>query len=120
MTNSEIRLLEAAKDGMLLDFWNPAVDREPYAAWGEERTIAAAVIVDLCLSRAIETAIHPKGIRIRGARITGSLDLEAMNIDFSLSFERCWFEEQLVLEMCSSDYFAFIGQQNSGCPRRAT
>ncbi|GLQ35280.1 oxidoreductase [Amylibacter marinus] len=37
--------------------------------------------------------LHSKGILLRGARITGTLDLQGADCPVDLSFGRCWFDE---------------------------
>jgi hypothetical protein len=39
--------------------------------------------------------VDPRGLRVRGARIIGSLDLEGVDVAFGLDFEDCWFDEAI-------------------------
>jgi len=74
---------------------DPVNRNTPCADWGEDRTIDAGLLIALCMGK---KSVHPKGIRIRGARITGSLDLESQNIPFPVHLEYCWIDEKIQLE----------------------
>jgi hypothetical protein len=62
----------------------------PDPAWGEERTIRAAVLRHLLITE--EWPVDAKGVRLRGARIGGLLDLEATVVRCPLALEECYLE----------------------------
>ncbi|MCO5967533.1 translocation/assembly module TamB domain-containing protein [Actinoallomurus soli] len=65
------------------------------ASWGPERTVDAEVIRALLLGAAgAEPGRHP-ALRLRGARVTGRLDLMGASVEYALVCEGCHFEEPL-------------------------
>ena len=63
--------------------------------WGEARTVRASVIRDLLLGR-LGADRDPHGIRLRGARIAGRLDLEYLVSTAPLSLRCCLLPEGIV------------------------
>jgi hypothetical protein len=63
--------------------------------WGAERSIRADVIAWLGSCRQCKRFVHPKGLTVAGARITGRLDLSALTIPFPLIFFCCSFTDEL-------------------------
>lgn len=64
-------------------------------SWGPERTVRAGVITGLLLGDFEPRAGCFPAIRIRGAKITGRLDLMGAGTGYALVCEGCWFEEPL-------------------------
>jgi hypothetical protein len=63
--------------------------------WGEERIVRATVIAALLLGAAdVEPGYQP-ALRLRGARITGRLDLMGATVEHPLVCEGCRFDEPL-------------------------
>jgi hypothetical protein len=60
------------------------------------RCVDAEVIRRCCLADASE--VDPRGLRLRGLRIRGRLDLAGAAVGFPLRFEECTFEDALVFE----------------------
>ena len=89
-TPSERRLLEAA--GALVDLQEGDPRRDDPArgrGWGSERTVRAAFLRDLLTDAARD--IHM--LRLRGARITGALDLEGVDLSCGVILQDCSFDE---------------------------
>lgn len=63
--------------------------------WGPDRTIRADVITALLLGDYEPVAGHFPAVRIRGARITGRLDLMGATVSHALVCEGCQFEQEL-------------------------
>jgi hypothetical protein len=57
---------------------------------GDPLEIPAEAIRRAVISESLRA--DPRGLAIRGARITGVLDLRRVKIDFSIAFERCTFD----------------------------
>ena len=57
-------------------------------SWGDERTVSASVIRDLVRGRLVSEP-DPHGLRLRGARITGQIDLENITSDLALELRDC-------------------------------
>ncbi|MEV4438749.1 hypothetical protein AB0K09_06950 [Streptomyces sp. NPDC049577] len=72
-----------------------APDPTSGSCWGPERTIRASIIKEIALG---EAPVDPCIIRIRGARITEELNLEAARAVCPLDFEGCYFDHEINLE----------------------
>jgi hypothetical protein len=57
--------------------------------WGPERNVRAALIRWLCLDPEASKNIAPRGLQVRGAKITSDLNLSGMSIGFPLTFIQC-------------------------------
>ena len=57
-------------------------------SWGDDRTISASVIRDLVRGRLVAEP-DPHGLRLRGARITGRIDLANITSDLVLELRDC-------------------------------
>lgn len=89
----ERRLVTAVEVGEVVDLAGEArVDPAEMDGWPPEREIRAEVIRDVLLGRLGDTA-DPRGLRVRGARIVGTLDLEAVRIEMLLRLSSCDFTD---------------------------
>lgn len=93
--NEDLTLLEEemrakAVTGELTDRGKGPFELPEMAAWGPNRTIRAAVLRHLLIEQAWPVAA--KGVRLRGVRIEGHLDLEAATLRCPLSLEDCYFD----------------------------
>jgi hypothetical protein len=61
--------------------------------WSEERVVRAEVIGALLLGAAAVEPGHRPALRLRGARITGRLDLMGATVDHPFVVEHCRFDE---------------------------
>jgi hypothetical protein len=97
LTSVEQSLVEHVGRGELLDLAadDEGIDEAAMRSWGESRTCRASVIRDVLLGR-IAVNIDPHGVRLRGARITGQLDLENIVTDVWLELEDCLLDEGVV------------------------
>jgi hypothetical protein len=73
---------------------DPAAD-DPVggAAWGPERTLRAEFVRGLI----DEAGDRRAPLRVVGARVVGPLELEYLEIGYSLSFANCWFQDEIDL-----------------------
>jgi hypothetical protein len=67
------------------------------AAWGEDRQVRAQLLYELLTGINGPKEARPRALKLAGARITGTLDLEAATIACPLSLERCFFDERINL-----------------------
>jgi hypothetical protein len=74
----------------------PAVDFEAMQSWGVNRIVRAEVLRHLLV--APEWPVHAKGVRLRGARIIGTLDLESATLRCPLVLQDCYLELPVVLD----------------------
>jgi hypothetical protein len=63
--------------------------------WNESRSVRASVIRDILLGR-LASAPDPRGVRLRGARVVGQLDLENLVTEVHLDLSDCFLNEGLV------------------------
>lgn len=99
-TRIELALTRAASSGEVADFSSDKSelnDPKTGAGWSEERTVNATTIIDLCTKEDPLKPVHAKGIRLRGARIEGTLDFEAMKLLRPLYLEKCFLEKHFIL-----------------------
>jgi len=95
----EQALLDHAVAGMRLDLAGDGrVDHESMNEWGPARTVRAAVLRQLLVEP--QRPVHSKGVRLRGARISGRLDLESATVRCPLLLEDCYLDgpESVVLD----------------------
>ena len=64
-------------------------------SWGESRTCRATVIRDILLGR-LGGHPDPRGLRLRGARITGRLDLGNVTTGVNVELTDCLLEEGII------------------------
>ena len=111
LTSLEQSLVEHVGCGEMLDLaaGNEAVDEAAMRSWGISRTCRASVIRDILRGR-LAVDPDPHGLRLRGARITGRLDLENIATDVNLELRDCLLEEGIVARGAR---LAFVGL--AGC-----
>jgi hypothetical protein len=97
LTSVEQSLVEHVRRGELLDLAadGEGIDEATMRSWGESRSCRASVIREILRGR-LAADIDPHGVRLRGARITGQLDLENIITDVWLELEDCLLEEGVV------------------------
>lgn len=100
LTTQEIKLINCTADGKLLDFssMNTSLnDPLQYEKWGNDRSIRASVIEWLCTDRDAYQFITHLGIQLKGAYISGVIDLLFSNINFPLLFQKCAISDGIIL-----------------------
>jgi len=97
LTSVEQSLVEHVGRGEWLDLadGDEAVDEAAMRSWGKSRTCGATVIRDILRGR-LAADPDPHGLRLRGARITGRLDLENLTTDVNLELKDCFLEEGIL------------------------
>lgn len=84
LTSVEQLLVEHVRRGERLDLAaDEVVDEAAMRSWGDDRTCRATVIRDILCGR-LAPDPDPLGLRLRGGRISGQLDLEHLNTDVNL------------------------------------
>lgn len=94
LTPAERRVRDAFPRGKEVDFrqGEGADDPADGTAWGKERTVRAEVLRALLLTGVIEKAEIP-ALRITGARIVGTLDLQYAKVEHAIRLMGCLFEQ---------------------------
>ena len=88
-------LVEHVRSGEWLDLTlslGEVLDEAAMRSWGDSRTCPAEVIRDILRGRLVADP-DPHGVRLRGARISGRLDLENLTTDVNLELRDCFLEE---------------------------
>jgi hypothetical protein len=96
----EQRLLDAVREGEMLDLAGGGpVDEAAMRSWDSTRTVPAALIRDLVRGRR-DIEADPHGLRLRGARITGRVDLANITSDLRIELVDCFVPDGL--DLCDS------------------
>jgi RTX calcium-binding nonapeptide repeat (4 copies)/Thrombospondin type 3 repeat len=122
LTPLESRLVEYAAAGEELDCaptGATTAQLDQIDDW-EERKIRAEVLVGLCTGEVPDWSVHPRrGLRLRGAYITGQVDLSrAQMTQCPLAFHTCAFEEGVELGQATTTDSAASAAGRGGGERR--
>ncbi len=109
LSEAEERAVRAASDGTEADCLrdlgggdDPAkangTPEAPDEKWPASRNVRAGLVRWLFVDRKARKRVDPRGIQIRGARITGYLDLSFTRLSFPLALLRCRLEQLLILQ----------------------
>jgi hypothetical protein len=101
LNDTERALLESAATGKPVDLTvgDPDVDNPANAAnWDDGRSIRANFLADLLTGDRTPSTGRLRSIKLRGARITGLLDLEARKLLCPLLLLACHFDEPIKME----------------------
>lgn len=102
---AERQLLHAVAAGTLVDLRTGDAhydDPANAAAWGAERTVRAGLLIDLLTGKRTPDGGRLRAVKLRGARITGELDLEAVELVCPLLLADCLFEQPVNLREASA------------------
>lgn len=113
---SMMLLRRALEEGVAADYSSadPAhnsLDRS--GAWGAERTLAASDLAKLLLSKPKVGLSHAERVIIKGARISGHLDLGCGSLR-PFMFHGCRFDLPLNLSDCDTSFVGFVGCELPG------
>ena len=97
LTSVEQALADHVRSGEWLDLAadDEVVDQKSMGSWGDSRTCRAIVIRDILRARLVADP-DPHGLRLRGARISGRIDLENLITDVNLQLHDCLLEEGIL------------------------
>ena len=103
-----------AATGELLDCGAGPFDLAAMRLWGEERAVSAAVLRDLLVGG--RWPVHAKGVRLRGVKISGLLDLEGATLRCPLSLDGCYFDagDPVSLDHATASRVALTGCHLAG------
>ncbi|MFD7557520.1 membrane-associated oxidoreductase [Streptomyces sp. NPDC059835] len=97
LTPAERRVWDAFTRGECVDFReSPDEEATDGASWGPERTVRAEMLQAL-LATGPSAPGKIAGLDVKGARITGKLDLKYSVIDAPMRLRGCWFERKPML-----------------------
>jgi hypothetical protein len=97
LTPVEKSLVEHVCRGEWLDLaaGDEVVDEAAMRSWGDDRVCRATVIRDILRGR-LAPDPDPHGLRLRGARISGQLDLENLSTDVNLELSDCLLKDGIL------------------------
>jgi hypothetical protein len=90
LTPLEEQMVAKAATGKLVDRGGGPFNLDEIQAWGEERTVRAVVLRHLLVAE--QWPIDAKGVRLRGVRISGRLDMEAAALRCPLLLDCCYLD----------------------------
>ena len=103
-----------AATGELLDCGEGPFDLAAMQLWGKDRALRAAVLRDLLVGE--RWPVHAKGVRLRGVKISGLLDLEGATLRCPLSLDGCYFDagDPVSLDHATASRVALTGCHLAG------
>ena len=118
LTPLEEEMVAAAGTGELLDWGEGPFSLTVMQAWGDERTIRAAVLRHLLVAG--HWPVDMRGVRLRGVRITGHLDLEAAVLRRPVSLQGCYLDadEAICFDYATASRVALAGCHLAGLKGR--
>jgi hypothetical protein len=109
---NESDLLEAAMTGTFKVFsvGDDELDAPAQGAnWGADRQIRAAFLIELLTAMRSPNGKSPRAVKLRGARITGSLDLEAATFTCPLLLWDCHIDEPVSFNEVTAPAIRMLG-----------
>lgn len=100
LNDAERKLLRAAATGKVIDLRtsDPDLDNPANAAdWDDGRNVRADFLADLLTGVQSADTGRLRSVKLQGARITGTLDLEARTLLCPVLLRDCHFDEQVIL-----------------------
>jgi hypothetical protein len=99
LVETERRILQAASTGVLVDLCEGEsdIDVAHGDGWSASRTVRAALLAELLTGARSPASGTLRTLKLRGARITGTLDLEAATLIAPLLLRECYIEEPINL-----------------------
>jgi len=111
-TDTELLVLAAAGTGTWVDLrtGDPDIDDSTHGAgWGADRTVRAEVLIELLSGARKPDSGVVRSVKVRGARISGVLDLESAVLTCPLYFEACYFERAVNLDQAEATGVRLLG-----------
>ncbi|MEV7443764.1 membrane-associated oxidoreductase [Streptomyces sp. NPDC091204] len=98
LTPAERRIWDAFPRGEGVDFRERPDDSSvDGAGWGPDRTVRAEVLRALLLGAGRAEEGRVAGLKVKGAKIVGKLDLRYAVVDHPIRLRDCWFERKPLL-----------------------
>ncbi|NEQ93668.1 MAG: hypothetical protein F6K25_24595 [Okeania sp. SIO2G4] len=117
LTSVEEKLLKAIVAGEVADYQvkSPELDNPAQVElWGEERILSAEFIYWLCTDVEAFKYFTNHGLQVRGAKISGELNLEFVKFESLLYFTECVFIHKIILRGVKVEEVKFNGSHVVG------
>jgi hypothetical protein len=109
LTPVEQKLVEHVERGDILDLaGDDPVDEKAMRAWDDTRTISATAIRDIVRGR-LATNPDPHGLRLRGARIRGRVDLENISSTLAVDLRDCLLDQGMTVRHATLSILRLAG-----------
>jgi hypothetical protein len=109
LTDVEQAVVDHVAQGELLDLAaDEPVDEAAMRSWDSSPTIRAAVLRDILRGR-LASDPDPHGLRLRGARIAGQLDLENLTTSVGVELHDCLLDEGLAARDATLPFPSYPG-----------
>lgn len=109
LTPAERDLVDSVENGVLLDLARDRpVDETTMRSWGDARNVRASVIRDIVRGR-LAPDPDPHGVQLRGARITGRLDLANITSTVAVELSDCLLTDGVNAQDASLPILALTG-----------
>lgn len=114
LTPLEEEMVAGAAAGELVDRGEGPFTLAEMQAWADERTVRAAVLRHLLIAG--QWPVDAKGVRLRGVRISGLLDLEVAAIRCPLWLDYCYHDadEPVCLDYATASRLTLTGCRLAG------
>ena len=114
LTPLEQEIVDSAATGDLVNRGEGPFDLATMQTWTEERTVHVAVLRHLLVAG--QWPVHAKGVRLRGVKISGLLDLEGATLRCPLSLDSCYLDsdDPVCLDRATASRVALTGCQLAG------
>jgi hypothetical protein len=117
MTDPERAVWEADETGDVVDLGvgDPERDNPAMGAdWGASRQVRAQLLCELLTGVNGPKDVRPRALQLAGARITGTLDLEAATLVRPLNLRRCSFDQPINLQEAQAPAVRLPGSRAPG------
>jgi hypothetical protein len=121
LTDPERKLWDATQSGASVDLRTGDSERDDPtsgAAWDTSRQIRAQLLSELLTKTSGPADPRPRPLRLAGARVTGTLDLEAATLTRPVLLGGCFFDESITLTEASTYALRFPGCHVPGLTAR--
>lgn len=112
LNSAERKLLAAVTSGTVVDLraGDADLDNPANAAnWDSTRNVRAEFLAELLTGEQTQDSSRLRAVKLRGARITGALDLEARKLLCPLVLQGCFFEDSVNLNEAESQSIRLPG-----------
>ena len=112
LTGAERKALAGSVKGAITDLRTGTAEADDPATgteWGVARRIRAGLLIELLTAQRHLDGRPARAVKLIGARITGSLDLEAVSLTCPLLLQDCYIDEPVNLDEATAPAIRLLG-----------